>query len=67
MKLRKCPFCGKEPVWGIDHNGSIGRFVLSHACHNDGERKAHTAFISVYGKTKEEVAKRWNGCYANEQ
>jgi hypothetical protein len=59
--LKKCPFCGETPntswpflMWQEEN----GVWVLSHNCHDDSGEMIGS--VTVYGKTAEEVFKRWN-------
>lgn len=60
-KMKPCPFCGAKaearyPFLGPIHNGKT--FVFDHHCAQDN---GLTICIQVYGKTEDEVIKRWNG------
>ena len=64
-ELKPCPFCGKVEDEHSVHTRNDGSWVFSHPCdRDDGEL---TIFISVYGKTKEELINRWNRRLDNEQ
>lgn len=62
--MRNCPFCNEEiqvdhPLYGIKHNDERDTYSLHHFCHPLSEELE--VCVSVYGKTEEEVIKRWNG------
>jgi hypothetical protein len=64
-EMRKCPICG-ESIKLTKHSilflPEFKKWAFSHACHHNGSEE-HTAFISVYGATKQEVIDKWNGSY----
>lgn len=66
-KLRKCPFCGSDHTdhwtWFSEHRDQPVHpnmaVSIMHYCYPNSDG-VHTT-ISVYGATKEECVKRWNG------
>ena len=63
VNLGFCPFCGKEVVanyitmvWLPESNN----WSFSHFCHHNGEEEEHTVYISIHGKTPEDIFKHWN-------
>lgn len=63
-EFKPCPFCGKsvDECWILRHK--YGDWSFNHHCGKADEEL--TIFISVYGKTKEELIERWNSRADNE-
>ena len=60
--MNPCPICGKKidaehPITGPHYNESINKWVFDHWCDNENPT---AMWISVSGKTKQEVIERWN-------
>lgn len=61
-KMKPCPICGKEidadsPCYGVHYNDIMDKWVFDHWCSDE---EPTSVWLSVNGKTKEEVIERWN-------
>ncbi len=70
MKLRKCPFCGKEIILdGIvpefDFNEFAGKWVLHHSCLFN-EKFENGVSVLISGE-KQEVIDKWNGVHHEQE
>ena len=64
MYLRNCPYCGAEvdesDVY-LHYNKRIDKWIFDHWCNK--EDPCNGVFVTVYGKTWQEVIDKWNGVY----
>lgn len=56
-KLKPCPFCGGGDVY-IDNYDEKRKWALTHYCPHDD--CGLSVVITVYGKSEEDVRKKWN-------
>lgn len=65
--MRKCPFCDAviDPdSVDLHYNELLAEWILTHFCGR--EESDITVSVAIYGKTKQEVIDRWNGCVPHE-
>lgn len=67
-RLRRCPFCKAEvedeyPY--LHYNEILDKWVLDHWC--DKNVSTDGVYITVYGKTEQEVIDKWNGVWHEQE